>query len=366
MSSNFADRVRLLMEYDTSLTSVENKSKIIKEDIVVEQFLAPLIKSGFAGTFDDIMRSVKGGLKNTNNVAIKNLDDLIKNIEKGTMSPAMMGQVRRGLLRTGKITPALQSQLIDDLLEIPGVVYKGGNTQKAVKDSYKMLGYSDEVAEEISKKVMKLRKAKPKANVSTTTVTATNKPSPGVIAKARSYFKTSNWESFKKWGKKLAIPLGLLALAWYIVSGDEVSDPEVDNDNTGGGGGGSGSGFRDCNSLDFLSQGCKAEKIKQLQTCIGFKGKDVDGIWGPNTQERMRQLGLHTGILVADIESICKTYNELNKTKETEKTNQGQNQDSQSINYFPGDNPYASYDGESVSSNVPSEITGSEGPTANY
>ena len=80
----------------------------------------------------------------------------------------------------------------------------------------------------------------------------------------------------------------------------------------------------------------------------------------------MRQLGLHTGILVADIESICKTYNELNKTKETEKTNQGQTQDSQSINYFTGEEPYANYDGESVPSNVPSEITGSGGPTANY
>lgn len=365
MSSNFADRVRLLMEYDTSLTSVENKSKIIKEDIVVEQFLAPLIKSGFAGTFDDIMRSVKGGLKNTNNAVIKNLDDLIVNIEKGTMSPAMMGQVRRGLLRTGKITPALQSQLIDDLLEVPGVVYKGGSTQKAVKESYKMLGYSDEVAEEISKKVMKLRKAKPKATTAKTTVTAETRPSPEVIAKAKVFFKSSNWEAYKKWGMKLGIPLALLALAWYIVSGEDVSDPDVDKDKQGGGGG-SSTGFRDCNSLDFLSQGCKAEKIKQLQTCIGFKGKDVDGIWGPNTQERMRQLGLHTGILVADIESICKTYNELNKTKETQQTNQRQTQDSQSINYFTGEEPYASYDGESVPSNAPSEITGSEGPTANY
>ena len=362
MSSNFADRVRLLMEYDTSLTSVENKSKIIKEDTIVEQFLAPLIKSGFAGTFDDIMRSVKGGLKNTNNVAIKNLDDLILNIEKGTMSPAMMGQVRRGLLRTGKITPALQSQLIDDLLEIPGVVYKGGSTQKAVKESYKMLGYSDEVAEEISKKVMKLRKAKPKVAPK---VTPETKPSPEVIAKAKVFFKSSNWEAYKKWGIRLGIPVGLLALAWYLASGEDVSDPEVDNDNSGGGGG-SGSGFRDCNSLDFLSQGCKSEKIRELQTCIGFKGKDVDGIWGPKTQERMRQLGLHTGILVADIESICKTYNELNKTKETQQTNQRQTQDSQSINYFTGEEPYASYDGESVPSNVPSEITGSGGPTANY
>ena len=46
----------------------------------------------------------------------KNIDDLTKNIEKGLVSPAMMGQVRRSLLKTGRITTQFRDELIDDLL----------------------------------------------------------------------------------------------------------------------------------------------------------------------------------------------------------------------------------------------------------
>jgi len=377
MSSNIIDRVRLIMEYDTSLTSSENKSKLINEvsGKQLQQIFGNAIKGGFRGSLDDITRLmpqnqlVNGKLftKSTANVAgieIKTIDELFDALDNGLVSPKQIGGIRLSLLKQPQaLSPGLRTALIDDLLSKKDVLSKGGSTAKEIKASYMKLGYSDDVADEIAKKVIAKRKKlgmsgtkpkpKPKGN-----------PSPGVIAKAKEFYRTSNWEAYKKWGIRLGIPAGLLALAWYMASGEDVSDPDVDKDNQGGGG--STTGYRDCNSLDFLSQGCKSERIRELQTCIGFKGKDVDGIWGPKTQERMKQLGLHTGILVADIESICKTYNELNKTKETQQTNQRQTQDSQSINYFTGEEPYASYDGESVPSNAPSEITGSEGPTANY
>lgn len=377
MSSNIIDRVRLIMEYDTSLTSSENKSKLINEvsGKQLQQIFGNAIKGGFRGSLDDITRLmpqnqlVNGKLftKSTANVAgieIKTIDELFDALDNGLVSPKQIGGIRLSLLKQPQaLSPGLRTALIDDLLSKKDVLSKGGSTAKEIKASYMKLGYSDDVADEIAKKVIAKRKKlgmsgtkpkpKPKGN-----------PSPGVIAKAKEFYRTANWEAYKKWGIRLGIPAGLLALAWYMASGEDVSDPDVDKDNQGGGG--STTGYRDCNSLDFLSQGCKSERIRELQTCIGFKGKDVDGIWGPKTQERMKQLGLHTGILVADIESICKTYNELNKTKETQQTNQRQTQDSQSINYFTGEEPYASYDGESVPSNAPSEITGSEGPTANY
>lgn len=377
MSSNIIDRVRLIMEYDTSLTSSENKSKLINEvsGKQLQQIFGNAIKGGFRGSLDDIKRLmpqnqlVNGKLftKSTANVAgieIKTIDELFDALDNGLVSPKQIGGIRLSLLKQPQaLSPGLRTALIDDLLSKKDVLSKGGSTAKEIKASYIKLGYSDDVADEIAKKVIAKRKKlgmsgtkpkpKPKGN-----------PSPGVIAKAKEFYRTANWEAYKKWGIRLGIPAGLLALAWYMASGEDVSDPDVDKDNQGGGG--STTGYRDCNSLDFLSQGCKSERIRELQTCIGFKGKDVDGIWGPKTQERMKQLGLHTGILVADIESICKTYNELNKTKETQQTNQRQTQDSQSINYFTGEEPYASYDGESVPSNAPSEITGSEGPTANY
>jgi|688.fasta_scaffold287831_2 hypothetical protein len=379
MSSNIIDRVRLIMEYDTSLTNSENKLKLINEvsGKQLQQIFGNAIKGGFRGSLDDITRLmppnqlVNGKLftKSTGSVVgveIKTIDELFNALDNGLVSPKQIGGIRLSLLKQPQaLSPGLRTALIDDLLSKKGVLSKGGSTAKEIKASYMKLGYSDDVADEIAKKVIAKRKKlgiggtntkpkpKPKGN-----------PSPGVIAKAKEFYKTANWEAYKKWGVRLGIPLGLLALAWYMASGEDVSDPEVDNDNQGGGG--STTGYRDCNSLDFLSQGCKSKRIRELQTCIGFKGKDVDGIWGPKTQERMKQLGLHTGILVADIAAICKTYNEVQNPQQSQTQTQNQNQNSQSINYFTGEEPYASYDGETLPSNASSEITGSEGPTVIY
>jgi len=58
MSSNIIDRVRLIMEYDTSLTSSENKSKLINEvsGKQLQQIFGNAIKGGFRGSLDDITR----------------------------------------------------------------------------------------------------------------------------------------------------------------------------------------------------------------------------------------------------------------------------------------------------------------------
>ncbi len=310
MNQNFADRVKLLMEYDTSTTKTENSNRIFENNVLNEQggFLAYSLKSGFAGTFDDILRNVKGGLKNIEGTVIKNIDDLTKNIEKGLVSPAMMGQVRRSLLKSGKITTQFRDELIDDLLSVPGVLQKGGVDKRALKTSYKNLGYPDDVADAIATRVLKLRKTKnivtPKPTT-TTNVTVSQK----VKKVAEDFFKRGEkWTTFKRYAIRIGIPLAIAAVIWGLVSGEEVSDPDVDNT---GGGSGSGGTYRNCNSVDFLSQGCKSEKIKQLQTCIGFTGKDVDGFWGDKTQARMVELGLATGILVSDIEGICNAYNQI-------------------------------------------------------
>ena len=372
MSSNFADRVRLLMEYDTSLTSVENKSKLVNEEVILEQ-LAPLIRGGFSGTYDDILkglsRAQQGVLKNTKGVkgtVIKNLDDLITSIEKGLITPTTMGQIRRSLLKSGRITPNLQSQLVDDLLSVPGVLTKGGATEKEIKLAYKALGYSDEVSNEIAKKVIKLRKSGGVKPVVAPTTSVTNiKYSQKIMNKAKEIWqKGGKWQTFKKYALMIGIPLAIAALIWASVSGEDVVDPEVDNTDTGGTSGGR---FRDCNSSQFLSMGCKSEKIKELQTCIGFTGKDIDGFWGDKTQSRMVVLGLATGILVSDIESICATYNKLKKGDQGNlEDSRKKLQDRESINYFSGEEPYANYDTEASPSNTPSELTGSDGPTATY
>lgn len=366
MNQNFTNRVRLLMEYDTSTTESENNDRIFKKNVLNETggIVASSLKSGFAGTFDDILRNVKGGLKNTKGVAIKNIDDLTKNIEKGLVSPAMMGQVRRSLLKTGRITTQFRNELIDDLLSVPGVLQKGGKTQSQLKLSYKNLGYSDDVADAIAKRVIQLRKTKgpvtPKPITPTTNVTVSQK----VKKVAEDFFKRGEkWTTFKRYALRIGIPLAIAAVIWALVSGEEVSDPDVDNT----GGGGSGSGYRDCNSVDFLSQGCKSNKIKDLQTCIGLTGRDIDGIWGPKTQARMVELGLATGILVSDIEGICNAYNQVKTGSKADlEASREKLQNRQQNRTFSGEEPYADYDTASTPSTQPSGTSSSEGPTAEY
>lgn len=364
MSQNFANRVKLLMEYDTSTTKSENSDRIFEKNVLNEQggFLATSLKSGFAGTFDDILRNVKGGLKNINGIAIKNIDDLTKNIEKGLVSPAMMGQVRRSLLKTGRITTQFRDELIDDLLSVPGVLQKGGLDEKTLKLSYKNLGYTDDVADAIAKRVIKLRKTKgivsPKPTTSTTNVTVSQK----VKKVAEDFYKRGEkWTTFKRYALRIGIPLAIAAVIWALVSGEEVSDPDVDN--TGGG----GSGYRDCNSVDFLSQGCKSNKIKDLQTCIGLTGRDIDGIWGPKTQARMVELGLATGILVSDIEGICNAYNQVKTGSKADlEASREKLQNRQQNRTFSGEEPYADYDTASTPLTQPSGTNSTEGPTAEY
>jgi hypothetical protein len=368
MNQNFANRVKLLMEYDTSTTKSENSDRIFEKNVLNEQggIVASSLKSGFAGTFDDILRNVKGGLKNINGVAIKNIDDLTKNIEKGLVSPAMMGQVRRSLLKTGRITTQFRDELIDDLLSVPGVIQKGGTTQSQLKLSYKNLGYSDDVADAISKRVIQLRKTKgivsPKPTTTTTNITVSQK----VKKVAEDFFKRGEkWTTFKRYALRIGIPLAIAAVIWALVSGEEVSDPDVDK--TGGGGSGSGGNYRDCNSVDFLSQGCKSNKIKDLQTCIGLTGRDVDGLWGPKTQARMVELGLATGILVSDIEGICNAYNQVKTGSKADlETSREKLQNRQQNRTFSGEEPYADYDTASTPSTQPSGTSSTEGPTAEY
>jgi hypothetical protein len=354
------------MEYDTSTTKTENSNRIFENNVLNEQggFLASSLKSGFAGTFDDILRNVKGGLKNVDGIAIKNIDDLTKNIEKGLVSPAMMGQVRRSLLKSGKITTQFRDELIDDLLAVPGVLQKGGVDKRALKTSYKNLGYPDDVADAIATRVLKLRKTKnivtPKPTT-TTNVTVSQK----VKKVAEDFFKRGEkWTTFKRYAIRIGIPLAIAAVIWGLVSGEEVSDPDVDNTS---GGSGSGGTYRNCNSVDFLSQGCKSEKIKQLQTCIGFTGKDVDGFWGDKTQARMVELGLATGILVSDIEGICNAYNQIKTGPKADLEASRQNlQNRQNVKYFSGEEPYADYDSASTPSTQSSGVNSTEGPTAEY
>ena len=62
--NNILNRVKLLMEYDMSKTSSENKKTILEQPAVLSAALKATAKS----TLDDVVRGVRGGLQTTRGV----------------------------------------------------------------------------------------------------------------------------------------------------------------------------------------------------------------------------------------------------------------------------------------------------------
>ena len=75
----------------------------------------------------------------------------------------------------------------------------------------------------------------------------------------------------------------------------------------GGGGGGAHNSYRDCTGDSVRSRGCTDTdgKIKEVQKCIGFTGKWVDGKFGSKTKEQLKAKTGKDFFLVDDISKIC-------------------------------------------------------------
>ena len=189
-----------------------------------------------------------------------------------------------------------------------------------------------------------------------------------IITETRRGFKS--WANWVKWGKRIGIGAGVLWLLFYFMSDDATPVPDdITPTPTPPSPNPESSNYRDCNSVEFLSQGCKSEKIKDLQTCIGLTGRDVDGLWGPKTQAKMVELGLATGILVSDIEGICNSYNQIKTGSNADlESSREKLQNRQQNRTFSGEEPYADYDAASTSSpsTQPSGTNSTEGLTAEY
>lgn len=196
----------------------------------------------------------------------------------------------------------------------------------------------------------------------------TNGAKEQIVQEAKKGFKS--WANWVKWGKRIGIGAGVLWLVWYFMSDDATPVPDdITPTPTPPSPNPESSNYRDCNSVEFLSQGCKSNKIKDLQTCIGFTGRDVDGLWGPKTQTKMVELGLATGILVSDIEGICNTYNQIKTGSKADlESSREKLQNRQQNRTFSGEEPYADYDAASTSSPLtqPSGTNSTEGPTVEY
>jgi hypothetical protein len=75
--------------------------------------------------------------------------------------------------------------------------------------------------------------------------------------------------------------------------------PTTDGGNTGGGGGSTGGGYKDC--AGSYTKGCKAEAIKKVQGCLGLV---ADGKFGPKTEAALKAKGF-SSFTDAEVDKIC-------------------------------------------------------------
>jgi hypothetical protein len=113
------ERVKLLMKYEPSKTLNENivENNIILENVINEADAATWEKAGQElatglkdiapaerTALENVLKNVGfGGIKDVNLKTITSVDDLIHSLEAGTIAPAGIGTIKRGLLRSGNV-----------------------------------------------------------------------------------------------------------------------------------------------------------------------------------------------------------------------------------------------------------------------
>lgn len=368
MSENIVNRIRLLMEYDVKKTSTENISEVSKKSSI-QEVVGKAIKTGqrivpaataqsaaritsklsqqqmvniFVGLPDDASRALaKQGVNSG--------DDLAKGLKAGTIANKEASIIYQEILKDMTIPLKDKIIIIDDIVKKTGNKFKGMNSRQ-IQDSFKQQGYPDDVAKQIGSKMVAANKTKFGTTAAKTTgdatkkatTTATEKITADVGKKGTADFyrlkkprlkvrrptglkdagltrglanrvytavRTYAWTGFLIWGLKLGLTAAALYYLWKWFTGG----PPEDEDGNVVPAPPKESKYRDCSTAEVISLGCKSDKIRKLQGCIGVT---VDGAWGPKTQARMEQLGLGSGILVSDIDQICKTSEDAQQDAE--------------------------------------------------
>ena len=344
------NRIKMLIGYDVKKTLTENLEPLVENPNVWRKFL------GVAdNALDDIFK--KGTLKTTQGTKINSVDDL-KNIFKKGATAALDDASGTLLTQTFLKNPAIKlsdkTSLVKSLTNSDDVIrnYRG-KSQKVIAQKFKNSGYPDDVANDIANKLAnrsagstqgltaaekaqyqklaqaekgklgvkgslgqgtreKLIKKVTSGGKKTTLKATKRKPNitknlrvknsmNGVVRK--SLLEKWNWKRWLGWGSVLG--LSGLAVWWLLAENNDVMIPE-DMPITDEGLTDSNSQieqrYRNCDNVITYTKGCKTEKIKQLQTCLGLV---PDGKFWEKTQAALVAKGYKNGFTDADIPKIC-------------------------------------------------------------
>jgi hypothetical protein len=178
--------MKLLMEYDTKLTSTEN-TKIILETIP-NWFKNLAINS--RNVVDDVFNNLGGVIRTEGGQIIDNVDDLLNVAVKGknALDDVSKELFRNSVLKNTTITLAEKNSFINALVKNPVTTTKYANkTNQQIFSKFKNAGYPDDVAQKIANK-LKPTKTTPKPNTGgkTNTGSKTNTPNQSQIDKANA------------------------------------------------------------------------------------------------------------------------------------------------------------------------------------
>lgn len=97
-----------------------------------ETLLNPLLKrtTRDVSIIQNLVSKIPGGFKNTDGVAIKTVDDLVKSLESGKVSKGPLEQISKGLLRDPNTSQVLRTNLINDLIKDAGFISKYSGKSK--------------------------------------------------------------------------------------------------------------------------------------------------------------------------------------------------------------------------------------------
>jgi hypothetical protein len=328
------NRVKLLIEYDTTKTLSENM--LIVEQLSSADDLARAFGILGKSASDDIVRAA--GIVDDLAKPISSMDDFLKLYKEGKVTAQNVGKVQTQLLKNTRLPITQKTAMVDNFVTQSIKKSRGvGKTSTQISDDLVSKGYPKDVADDVGNKLsshwkgnksgpsaFKSQGGKQGSNVIKSKVTRSGKtknlkpkrtknPNPKAAedaAKIEAELAKGGkpWPAWVKWGTGLGI--GALALWWYFHdSGDVVTVPEdipeeeptTDNDSGGGSTSGGGAGYTVCPGPQY-TQGCKSETIRKVQGCLDLV---ADGKFGPKTQAALEAKGYKTGFTDADVDKIC-------------------------------------------------------------
>jgi hypothetical protein len=133
-----------------------------------------------------------------------------------------------------------------------------------------------------------------------------------VIVTADPSKKTWNWKRLTKWGLGVGVPIAVLYAIYKMGHSDEppivTTDPNLDPNpdpkpNYT-------SKYTQCPETFPIKMYCKNSTISQVQACLGFTGKYLDGKFGPITSGALVTKGADGQVITqGSIDKVCGTSN---------------------------------------------------------